>query len=70
LKRSVPQNTEEDIHDLASRIFLARIGSDLSQRELARKSGVDHVWISRLESGERCNPSAKTMKALAITLSV
>lgn len=42
-----------------------RIEKELSQRELAEKSGVSNSEISRLESGERKKPSPVSLKAIA-----
>lgn len=39
--------------------------SKLSQRDLAEKSGVSNAEISRIETGERKNPSPITLKAIA-----
>jgi transcriptional regulator with XRE-family HTH domain len=43
---------------------------NLSQRALAEKAGVSSAEISRLESGERKNPSPSTVKAIAGALGV
>ena len=42
----------------------------LSQRQLAELSGISNTEISRLESGNRVNPSPKTLKAIAPNLGV
>lgn len=42
----------------------------LSQRKLAELSGVSNTEISRLESGDRQNPSPKTLKAISPYLGV
>lgn len=41
-----------------------------NQRELARISGVDHTWISKLESGTRHNIYLEGAMRLAIALGV
>ena len=46
-----------------------RLAQFLSQAELARRSGLHTLTISRLETG-RVKPSTRTVRALAITLSV
>ncbi len=47
----------------------ARLAHFLSQTELARRSGVHAITITRLESG-RSAPSTRTVRALAEALSV
>jgi HTH-type transcriptional regulator, competence development regulator len=42
----------------------------LSQRELAEKTGISNAEISRLETGDRKNPSPATLKAIAPHLGV
>lgn len=42
----------------------------LSQRDLAEKAGVSNGEISRIESGERKNPSPNVLMALATILGV
>src|SRR6201984_765113 len=46
-----------------------RLGQFLSQAELARRSGVHALTITRLESG-RTAPSTRTVRALAAALGV
>jgi transcriptional regulator with XRE-family HTH domain len=46
-----------------------RLAHFLSQTELARRSGVHAITITRLESG-RSAPSTRTVRALAEALSV
>ncbi len=45
----------------------ARIKAGLSQRELARKSGIAQSDISKIESG-RANPTLSTMNRLAAAM--
>lgn len=45
-----------------------REGRDLTLRELAKLSGVDHVYIYRLEKKERNSPSKKTVDSFIHTL--
>jgi len=42
----------------------ARISQNLSQKELAERTGIDQADISKLENGTR-NPSLKLLKRLA-----
>lgn len=44
--------------------------ADLSQRDLSQKSGVSNAEISRIETGERKNPSPIVLKAFAPFLGV
>lgn len=46
-----------------------RLGNFLTQAELARRSGVHALTITRLESG-RTAPSTRTVRALAMALGV
>src|SRR5258708_39571645 len=46
-----------------------RLGQFLSQAELARRSGVHALTITRLESG-RTAPSTRTVRALAAALGI
>ena len=47
-----------------------RKGKRMSQDELASKSGVSRVIISRLETGEQDNATMKTLARLAAALDV
>ena len=49
-------------------IKLARIKLGLTQKELARKFGISHVNLSRIEKGNYENIILKTMKKLAKAL--
>ena len=46
----------------------AREAAGLSQTELAERSGVGQPVISRIESGERVNPSITTVRRLEAAL--
>ena len=46
-----------------------RLRREMSQSEMARQSGVEHSYISRLESGER-EPSRATVDAIADVLGI
>lgn len=43
---------------------------DLSQRELGEKCGVSNAEISRIESGERRNPSPETLKLISAHIGI
>lgn len=47
-----------------------RANKDLSQRDLADKSGISNAEISRLETGDRKKPSPKAIKSIAPHLGV
>lgn len=53
--------------ELAREIIKAREEQNLSQQQLADKTGINRVDISRLENGN-ANPSLKTLKRLAAGL--
>lgn len=50
--------------DAAVELMLAREAANLSQEQLAEKSGVSRITISRIETG-RISPSVKTLNRLA-----
>ncbi|MEY8564910.1 helix-turn-helix transcriptional regulator [Bifidobacterium pseudolongum] len=50
--------------DAAVELMLAREAAHLSQEQLAEKSGVSRITISRIETG-RISPSLKTLSRLA-----
>lgn len=50
------------------KIKLKRISKELTQKELARKVGISHVTLSRIEKGSYENITLKTMKKLAKAL--
>lgn len=52
------------------RVELARTFKGLSQRELANRIGADNSYISRIESGQRDNPTLQTIRNLADALDV
>src|SRR5687767_14327058 len=47
-----------------------REARDISQRELARRSGVKQPIISRIEAGDTLNPRYETLRAIAEALNV
>lgn len=50
--------------DVIRAMIDARIEQDLTQKELAKRTGIDQADISKLENGTR-NPSLKLLKRLA-----
>lgn len=50
------------------KIKLARIKLELTQKELAKKVGISHVTLSKIERGICENLTFKTMKKLAKAL--
>lgn len=47
-----------------------RLARGLTQAELAARAGVDRSYVSRLERGQRANPSQDVLAALARVLGV
>lgn len=47
-----------------------RLKKGMTQEELARESGVNRTTIVQLENGENVNVTAKTLKKIALCLSV
>lgn len=62
--------TESQALTLAERLTTARRLRNLTQEELARRSGVPQPQISRLERGQTAEPSVFTVSSLAETLGV
>ena len=54
----------ENVESLSSAIVDARISQNLTQRELAERTGINQADISKLENGTR-NPSVNLLKRLA-----
>lgn len=54
----------KDMKDSRSPVRGARLAAGLSQAELARRAGMDHTFISRIESG-RTSPDVRTLQRLA-----
>jgi transcriptional regulator with XRE-family HTH domain len=50
--------------DIIQAIIDARISQNLTQKELAQRTGIQQSEISKLENGER-NPSLKLLQRLA-----
>lgn len=57
-------DASETEYQLTSSLIAARIASNMTQKELADKSGVRQSNISRIESGS-CSPTVATLQALA-----
>jgi len=55
---------------LAQFVKKKREEKNYSIRELAEKAGVSHSEIARIEKGERTNPSASMLRAIATALFV
>ena len=55
---------------LAEYIKKKRNDKNWSMRELAEKAGISHTEIARIEKGERTNPSASMLRAIATALHV
>lgn len=55
---------------LAEFIKKKREEKNWSMRELAEKAGVSHSEIARMEKGERTNPSASMLRAIATALHI
>ena len=56
---------ETELEDQIKRMLIqARIDSNLTQKELAEKTGLRQSNISRIENGE-CVPKLSTLKAIA-----
>ena len=67
----MPVKTEKMEHTTTGqRLKACRERLEMSQSELARRSGVDRVYIVRLESGERQEISLRLASALAETLQI
>ncbi|MCV0023509.1 helix-turn-helix domain-containing protein [Bacillus sp. XT-2] len=60
--------TEE--FNLAAYIKQIRINRNITQSKLAELADLTVSYISQLESGKRKNPSQKTLKKIAVALSI
>jgi transcriptional regulator with XRE-family HTH domain len=66
----VPKGIKNPLHErLASRLVEARLAADLSQDQLAERSGVSNAAISRIECG-LSRPAVDTVERLAAALAV
>jgi ribosome-binding protein aMBF1 (putative translation factor) len=54
---------------IGSRLLDRRLAAGMTQRELARASGIDQAEISRIERGQ-ANPTVQTLQALGAPLGV
>ena len=61
--------TSNDVSHLAKNVRHWRIAAGLTQTALAKRSGMNRAYLSRLESGRR-NPTLATLERLAKTLKV
>lgn len=59
-----------DDFPLGKRLRMVRRNKDLTQQELGKLAGVNHVTISRLESGDARHAYAETLRDLARALGV
>jgi len=59
-----------DAFPLGRRLRQVRRAKDLTQEQLAAKSGVNAITISRLESGDASKAYARTVRDLAQALGV
>ena len=57
-------DASETEYQLTRSLIAARVASNMTQKELADKSGVRQSNISRIESGS-CSPTVATLQALA-----
>ena len=60
----VEYEASETEYQLTRSLIAARMASNMTQKELADKSGVRQSNISRIESGS-CSPTIATLQALA-----
>lgn len=56
--------------ELNKRIEKERMAKGMSQRALARAADLSSMTISKIESGESCNPTIWTVKKIAKVLGV
>lgn len=56
--------------DIGDRIKLMRVRNKMSQRALARASGLSQAHLSNIENGKRDNPGSDTLAAIAAALDV
>lgn len=57
-----------DTSDLAKTIKEARLKMGMSQRELAKKSGIGNATVSTIEAGTATNINVRTLLAISGTL--
>ena len=55
---------------LAEYLRAAREQAGMSQRQLARRVGVHHSYLARLESGDNDSPSAELLQTIADVLEI
>ena len=52
---------EQEVNKFQTRLKELRAKLGCTQKYVAWVTGIDHAYISKLESGEKQNPSLKTM---------
>ena len=60
---------KKDVSQLGRNVRQLRVAAGLTQTTLAKRSGMNRAYLSRLESG-RQNPTLATLERLAKTLEV
>lgn len=70
LKKLEQANVNDDKNRLGKYIYNERVKAGLTRNALARKAGISHTEIKRIEDGQRKNPSYSHLKAIANALMV
>jgi ribosome-binding protein aMBF1 (putative translation factor) len=68
--RTTKAQSEEEDYGLGPRVKIPREWAGLTQPELARRSGVHAMAISRLERGEKKDVTGATLRKLSLALGV
>ena len=58
-----PGKKYENLHELVN----ARVGEYENQAEAARQMGIGKTYLSRIQTGEKSNPSEEILSRLGIT---
>lgn len=66
----MPEGKRNHLPTLAAYLRQAREQAGCSIRELAKRVGVHHSYLARLESGETANPAPELLERLADELGV
>ena len=69
-RKSVKRQSEKGVKMVGTRIRALRAERRMTQEELAEKSGISRITISKLENGKTDNMSTFTALALASALEV